>query len=473
MKQVQDFASRADGAGSFARLNVRHRRVGARVLAVPVAMATTILILLLHAMLLPEGHWQGDEYIGAAFARDGHLRYLWQARIAGWSPRPFSEILFYAYVRVATILKQPVIVPFLALLWAMLFASPLITWQRRKGASVRILVGLATSCMFLLGQPVAEMFYWPAGAVAYLPTLAATSLALFLLADGRTASLSGGLALSASLAIGAASSESGTLAVVFLSVVLAIYAPSRGRALLMLLPLLVAGFVLWTLAHHRMGAAVNQAAPVRHLLRSLRPVPRALLADIVASWPSKLAFAVGLRWCWAAWTGSARPHPVLPAFAAALLAGAAATIAASYFQTGTLCCERHDSLRRDWIILALAALAIWSTRWPPRPELARWGAPAVLLACLLGVAPRIDAFVSDFRLMRGIAAIDRGNWRAGRDAQMHSMVLRLPPPAAIAGPVVLPPGRYQEPAETAWFAHGIMQFFGKESLIILPPQGAS
>ena len=458
--------------------NVRTDRI------VPVAIATTVLILLLHAALLPEGHWQGDEYICAAFARDGHLRYLWQVRIAGWSPRPFSEILFYAYVRIAMMLKQPVIVPFLALLWAMLFASTLVTLQRRPGItlplragiSVRILIGLATCCMFLLGPPVAEMFYWPAGAVAYLTTLGATCVALFLIADGRTASLQGSLALSASLAICAGSSESGALAVLFLSPVLAIFAPSRGRALLMLSPLLMVGFVLWTLAHHRLGPVVGQAAPFRHLLQSLRPVPRAFLADLQASWPSRLAFALGLRWCWASWTRSGRPDPALPdftaalpAFAMALAAGGAATISASYLQTGTLCCERHESLRRDWIILAVAALAIWSTRrWPPRPHLARWGAAVMLLACLLGLVPRLDAFVGDFRLMHTIAAINRGNWGRGRDPHSQAMVLRLPPRAAIAGPVMLPAGSYKEPAEAAWYAHGIMDFFGKQSIIILP-----
>ncbi len=445
--------------------NIRARRAGPA-LALPVALATAVTILGLHAALLPEGHWQGDEYITAAFARDFHLRYLWAARIGGWSPRPFSEIVFYVYVRIATTLKQPVVVPFLALLWTMLAASTLVTKRRDMRSSLRILIGLALCCMFLLGQKVAEMFYWPAGAVAYISTLAATSLMLFLLADRRTRGLSGVIALSASLAVCAASSESGALAAIPLTFALA-SAPHRRHAWLILSPLLIVGFVFWTLAHHRMASAVHQQTSIRHLLQSFRPVPDVLLHDIFSSWAAKLFLVLGLRWCWAS-AGSTRPHPALPFYAAALLAGAAATISASYFQTGSLCCERHDTLRQDWIILALAALAIWSTRWPVRSPVARLGPAAILAACLIGVMPRLPAFVSDFRLMQSITTVDRGNWRAGRDMRTRAMVFRLPPRAVITGAVLLPAGQYEEPARDAWFAHGIMQFFGKQKLTILP-----
>ncbi len=433
------------------------------------AIVLTTAILVAHAALLPEGHWQADDFICAAFARDFGLRYLWRARIDGWSPRPFSELPLYVFSRLAAARREPFTVPFLGLLWLTLLASTLVTSRRRPAMALRILIGLATACMFLLGHPVAEMFFWPAGAVAYLTTLAASSLALFLLVDGRAASRSGAVALSASLTICAASSEAGALAAVPLTFAVAASLSHRHRALL-LPPLVMAGFVCWTLAHNRLApaGAAAQPAPLHHVVQSLRGVPGTLLDDMRPLWPSRLLFALGLRWCWTRAARGARPPAVLVRFAAALVVAASATIAASYFQTGTLCCERHDTLRQDWLILALAGLAIWSTRWPPGQGIARLGPAALLVACLLGVAPRLPAIIGDFRLMHTIVAVDRGNWRAGRDASTPAMVFQLPPPAAIAGAVLIPPGRYAEPT-TAWFAHGIMDFFGKRSITIRPP----
>lgn len=438
---------------------------------IPAALAATVTILALHAALLPEAHWQGDDFICAAFARDGRLRYLWEARIDGWSPRPLSELLFYAFGRLAAASQRPFTIPFLALLWSLFVASTLLTMRRGRSPSLRILIGLATVCMALLGHPIAEMFFWPAGAVAYLSTLAATSLVLFLLADGRTGSLSGAMALSASLTACAASSESGAVAAALLTFILTLVLPFGKRRVVFLPPLLTSGFVFWMLAHHRLVSpeAVSQASPLRHLMQSLRPVPGALLDDLRPVWPARLCFILGLRWCW---TLRAQPVPApraLAFFAGALVLAAALVIAAGFFQLGMVCCERHDSLRQGWAILALAAIAIGSVRWPARPGLARLGPAMLCVACLVGLAPGLGAITGDFRLMHAITAVNKADWRAGRNPASRSMIFRLPPPAAIAGAVGVPPGHYSEPAEDSWTAHGIMHFFGKSSITIEPP----
>ncbi len=439
---------------------------------VPLAIAATLAVLCLHAALLPEGHWQGDEFFAAGYARDGRLRFLWQTRITGWSPRPLSELLYYGFCRAAAGLRQPLTVPFLALLWSLLLAATLASARRGAASGARVLIGLATLCMFLLGHPVAEMFYWPAGAVAYLTTLAAATLALFLIVDGRSGSRSGALALSAALTACAASSESGAMAAAPLAIGLALAPPHRRHAPLLLPPpLLVTGFVFWTLAHHRLVSpeAVVHAPMLRHLMQSLRPVPRVLLDDLRPAWPSRLLFLLGVRWCCGRAAVSARAPRALAIFAAALMLGASATVAAGLFQFGVLCCQRHDTLRQGWVVLGLVALAVASTRWPPRPALCRLGPPALAAACLLGLAPRLGAIASDFRLMHAIAASNRANWRAGRDPTIQAMIFRLPPTAAIAGDQDIPAGRYSEPAAGAWYAHGMMHFFGKRSIDIERP----
>ncbi len=451
-------------------------RVGALARGIPLAAGVALAVLCLHAALLPEGHWQGDEFFCAGYAREGRLRFLWQTRITGWSPRPLSEVLYYVFCRAAAALRQPLTVPFLALLWGVLVAATLAS-ARRAAAGPRMLIGLATLCMFLLGHPVAEMFYWPAGAVAYLTTLAAATLALFLIVDGRTGGRSGALALSAALTACAASSESGAMAAAPLALGLALAPPHRRCAgLLLPPPLLVTGFVFWTLAHHRLVSpeAVVHAPPLRHLMQSLRPVPRVLLDDIRPAWPSRLLFLFGVRWCWSRTAASARATRdqtlhALAAFAAALTLAASATIAAGLFQFGVLCCQRHDTLRQGWLVLGLVALAVASTRWPARPALSRLGPPVLAAACLLGLAPRLGAIVGDFRLMHAIGASNRANWRAGRDPTIQAMTFRLPPTAAIAGDQDIPAGRYSERAADAWYAHGMMHFFGKRSIDIERP----
>ncbi len=456
-------------ASRLARLGIR---LGSLAGSVPLALGVTLAVLCLHAALLPEGHWQGDEFFCAGYAREGRLRFLWQTRITGWSPRPLSELLYYAFCRGAAALRQPLTVPFLALLWALLLGAALASARRRPVSGLRVLIGLATLCMFLLGHPVAEMFYWPAGAVAYLTTLAAATLALFLIIDGRTGGRAGTLLLSAALTACAASSESGAVAAAPLALGLAVAAPHRRYAPLLLPPpLLIAGFVFWTLARHRLVSpeAVVHAPMLRHLMQSLRPVPRVLLDDIRPAWPARLLFLLGVRWCWSGMALPTRATQALAVFAAALMLGASATIAAGLFQFGVLCCQRHDTLRQGWVILAIAALAVASTRWAPRPVLSRLGPPALAAACLLGFAPRLGAIAGDFRLMHAIAVSNRANWREGRDPAIRAMIFRLPPSAAVAGDQDIPTGRFTEPAADAWFAHGIMHFFGKRSIVIERP----
>ncbi|WP_428394026.1 hypothetical protein [Lichenicoccus sp.] len=432
-----------------------------------VGIVLCVAILAAHAGLLGEAHWRGDDYICAAFARDFGWRYLWQARIDGWSPRPLSELVYFGYGRLAAAFMRPFTVPFLGLLWGLLFATVLIT--ARAANAVRILIGLSVACMFLLGHRIAELFFWPAGAVAYLTTLAASSLALFLLIDGRTTSSAGRLALSASLVACAASSETGAIAAVPLSVLLA---ASQPRPVLLLVPPLpVAGFVLFTLAHHRMVSpeAIRQLGVMHHLASSLRPVPRDLLADLLSLWPAKLCLVAGLRWSSPGSAPARQPRRTLAVFAAALVVAAAASIAAGYYQFGTSCCQRHDSLRQCWIVLALAALAVASTRWPPGLPTRRLGPAMLILACLIGLAPRLPALLADYRLMPAIATTLRANWQAGRMPDIGAMTFRLPPRTALAGGLGIPPGSYREPAAGDWTAHGIMDFFGKRRIAILAP----
>ena len=138
-------------------------------LAIIVSLAT----LLAFVGLIPLGRWH-DEYLTLHDYHQGGIGFLW-ARLLHWSPRPLSELLIYFYGLTVYRVGLPLIGAFIAPFWILLIAA--ILWPVLRGRQ-----GLLPACvllaMLLLGHPVAEVFYWPFGVVAYLPTLTAAAMLL-------------------------------------------------------------------------------------------------------------------------------------------------------------------------------------------------------------------------------------------------------------------------------------------------------
>src|SRR5271165_1877507 len=139
-------------------------------------------ILLAYAGLIGLGRWNLDEYYLAYWIRHGYTlgQRLW------FSPRFLSEPLFFLYLSAVNVLHRPLLVPFLGFLWAgFLVAGLLTSWEKRGETELGqtrhnlSLISVTLLVLFLCSGYVTEVFYWPAGAVAYLPTVAA-SLLLFL-----------------------------------------------------------------------------------------------------------------------------------------------------------------------------------------------------------------------------------------------------------------------------------------------------
>lgn len=113
--------------------------------------------------LLPYGHWQPDEYRNlVSYRRDAD--YFFWSRLATWSPRPVSELLVYAYLSAVDTLRQPLIAEALAVAWLILIAClvvPAFLYRRRCGGRLSDVMALPLCllCLFLVGHPVAEMFY--------------------------------------------------------------------------------------------------------------------------------------------------------------------------------------------------------------------------------------------------------------------------------------------------------------------------
>jgi hypothetical protein len=457
-------------------------------IAAGVAFALLLALVAAYAALIGAADWRSDEYFILATYRAYGWPYL-LTRVIHWSPRPFSETVFFLYGLGVAAAGRPAIGALLGTLWAGLAAGLLASGRwREPGRAARLLLALAVFAAILAGHEIAGVFFWPAGAVAYLPTLAGMALAVFVVSDARTGSASGEAALAGGLTLAAVSSEAGAIyAVAFAGLRLgarAMLGPRGPRALAWLvLPLLVGGGVLALLARGRAGTfeGIGVASPLlHHPLRGLAPAAWDLLAEFAVP-PAKgrhlgldlLAKALFVAGVWGCWMPSRRAAPPaasdLLAAVLAPLVTAYGLLVTAYYEFGQVCCDRHATLRQALFVLALAALAVGLHRAVAPPLRLRAAAP-LLLAAAAAIPAALDgaALRHDFALAPAVVAARRANWGQGL-APGDAMAFHLPPPMRIVRGFQLPAGSYEAGPDTPWPELGIMRFFGKRTLTVLPP----
>ena len=448
-------------------------------------------MILAHAALIPIGHWQGDEYIEAAFAHDLGWRYL-SFRLFHDSPRPLSELILYAYYAITHRLHRPVITEFLALMWMILLAGAFATIPRATGRPPwRVLLALSLLALFLLGHEVSELFFWPAGTAAYLVTLGAVTAAFFLRIDRRATGITGGTAETIVLVLAAAASEAGAMFVLALSGLrlLACFvdrpsASARG-ILAWCMPVAMGLFALLFVLATRAGR-IDVGPPSPYLLHSLASARAAVpqlaaelagldahrtdAGDVVLGLATKLSFFLGCRWCWLTLDDAPTPPPGLSILALALLCACLGMIAGGLYQFGQVCCERHGALRQCWYLLALAGLGVASTRWRAfRPP--PWLAPLPLtLAILLQLPARLPGLLHDDRLYAATVAARAATWQSGLRTDDTEMQYQTEPDGRVVHAMQLPTGHYMLSAHPPWYVLGMLMLFHKQSLDLLPPR---
>jgi hypothetical protein len=444
------------------------------------------VLVLVHAGLIGMGRWQGDEYLTLALYRRYGLPALLRT-VTGWSPRPVSELVVWLYARAVNSVGRPLITACLAVLWMTLVASALVTirWQAPLAVlSHRLMIALSLLAMFLLGHPIAEMFFWPVGAAAYMLTLSAVTLEFGLLLDRNVTTPTTIIVDAGTLVVAAGSSEVGALFTAIMCLLRLSRLRQRNTSRLLficvVLPLLVALFALITVAIGRAGhmemAPPTQSYLHRPLASLLAAVPVFLLETIKLSDNAasvntillglaiKLLFFLGVRWCWSYQRGSS-VQGILD-FIYALLLTNYILLSASYFQFGFLCCERHDTLRQCLIILALAALAMRSVEWSAPGCRATYLAPLPLLvAALIPFSWRMTDLTHDYALYRYAITARAETWRSGKQPGNVSMVLMLPPEGHLVHAIVgFPPGQYSLQSNDEWWVKGVLWFFDKREL---------
>lgn len=454
------------------------------------ACAMCIALWLAYLGLVPLGHWQADEYQTFGSLQDSVYDFV-RWRVSSWSPRPLSEIFIYAYGRLVQANGQPMVIAALLPCWILLGATVLFPVLRRREHRRWALVPMAMLPMFLLGHPVADLFYWPMAALAYIPTLAGIILVFVANECLHTSKTSRWIVIGLALLLAASCSEVGSLFVLALVLSWACagwIADGREKPLVVLLalglPALAAGMLLLKLAGVRIGYSgevFGDAGIAHHWPDTLaNTVPRAMREwialdpsrargrSMVLGLATKALFAIGAyRLAGRDVDGSRQRMRFAVALAA--LGMVPATIFASYYQFGSPCCERHAIFRQCMVYLGLAAAAFWTAGWRARhgqtTDRRPWLGPACLLgSLLLAASTSIGKIAHDYGAYREIAASRDATWRSGTS---EGGVVELTPVtgARIVG---------NDPELAAGVLHkddpwtrAVLSYFGKDSLRVI------
>jgi hypothetical protein len=462
------------------------------------ALVVAGAIFVAYAGLIPLGQWQADEFNYFASLQQGLLP-AFLARLQ-WSPRPVAELLLGAYGTAANHAHRPLTALLLAPLWTALLLSalavPLHEYRRRVSiylATIALLAG------FLTGGPIFEVFYWPAAAVAYLPTLSATLWLVLLTLGGGSSSPSMRRAILACLIIAALTSEVGAIFVACYCAMQAgvaiLLRLSRRQTLVTwhlqlgwILPGILAVGVLLASASNRLivveestvaSASLNHPAAsalfaARRLLEEIlgfaAGVPRA--SSALAGFLASLLLAMGFALLWSrASSGNRYVRREALIIVAALVVAAWVSLAASYYHFGHAGGQRYETLRRCWMLLVFAAIAViacGSERCRPiclRMQAWRLG-PIFLLAGVLlpwHASPLLREYSGYHTTTACVAQTFKSGFASG-----PAMIFLVPRFGGVLTPATLAPGSYSPSApHTEYdFAAYILRYFSKQLMVV-------
>lgn len=488
-----------------------------------------VVINVAFAGLSSLGRWELDEYQQFSSMRTG-LPYL-LGRFK-WSPRPISETMLYVYGILVNHFHRQLIFPFLGFLWLIFLSAGLLTsWQKGHSskedrAALHLLLSLALMALFLAGGHTTEVFYWPAGAVAYLPTLAATLL-LFLQVVGQKFESARDRALSCvCLTVAAGSSECGATFVICYAVIKVIHW-SIGRRNVKLnftsirwwaAPTMLALVVLIAIRMNRFNvvelssSGLYRGRPVASLLVGFKEMteetvgktmivdlmgnrtdvdlrtklgilfspqlPREMLLD--SRLPMDILIVVALSLSWSRLGRMSRKQAsLIVELVAALLLASLLTVAAACLHFGFVCCDRHELIRECWITMSIAGLAIASSAWISDEKLLRrskYSNLGPILLCLAVVSlGQMRALVRTYRDYAVLSRAIQQNAESGFRTDTQDMTFFLIPSTGIitqqrltAGTFTsLPSGVSPWEAKIYPFPYFILEFFDKQKIAII------
>lgn len=441
-----------------------------------ITVVVCVATIIAFAGLIPLGPW-ADEFYTVAHIRDDGLRFVLD-RLLGWSPRPFSELLVYSYGLAVIRWGRPLVTPALVPVWVAFWAIALLPSLLRHRAVVPSLV---LGCLLLVGHNVSEVFYWPIAAFAYMPTLAAGVLILTLnwvsLIDRPWSQA----AVAAALIIAATSSEVGAMfsaTFCILDGIAALVRRDKEKAWL-LMPLAVAGAVLFMLAHGRASYATEVFGNpdiAHHPWKALQVGSKSFLTQLIGSDASnasninfvisacsKILFFIGLCLSLPRLSSQLclRRQWALMAHAGASTSAALLSLVAAFNQFGVDCCLRHGTMRQGYILLTIAALATTLTAWKQPRDLSTAGNLMLLAAVALPLITTAPKLFADYRHYMQFTETRAALWKsAAQDGQI--IIIPQIEPGQIVGGYTVAPGHYSRAKpDTPLLAQWILSFFGK------------
>jgi len=458
-------------------------------------------MIALHFGLVNLGQWAIDEFLVINTYRDkGWTAFV--DRLIGWSPRPISEVLIWAYACLVNWIHKPLIGVFLGSLWLTLISAPLISFlQIRKtffsearGSLVFLSVfAFAPIALFLLGHSPGELFYWPVGAAAYLTTLSAITLCFLQLAFNLTEYHVGRVITSSSLILAAGSSETGAFfAVVFSCLFLTGMSVDAFRAsffqrkiLWCLVPALIGIGIFGLLMQNRVRSqeAAFATAEYHSLYLSLKAAlgeslkeylvagQRLSTRSILLGLLLKACFFLGIRYCWLSSGIKVPRRQVLLVFALSIIATTYFSVAASYYGYGGSTNDRHHELRQCLVILLIATVALLSCHYhAPICDMQKleWlGTIFVFITLVLVVPRRFSALMHDYRNYSVCIENRNNSWNSGL-SDAKTMIWLSAPQGKVASKYVIVPGMYNLNSKSPACVVPMMHFFQKEGLEIRP-----
>lgn len=471
-----------------------------------VCASTALLaaIIVLYAGLIGLGQWAPDEYDD--FGRLAHNGLRAISERLRWSPRPVSELLFGGYGWLVNRTHRPLIALFLGLLWAGFIAAglltPFIVRCRRAEDDARrdLLIALALMASFVTAGPLTEVFYWPAGAVAYLTTLAATLLLFLQAADGQLDVAPGRMRCGIALTLAALSSEMGAMFVLVYGGTLGVSAVAdlaRGRPTVRHLrptswwiwPTLAALAVLAAVRLNRFAAAQEPARKASATLG--HPVASAIAAlgrlagetfgpgasghgwlFLNVRFVSAVLLAMGIALaCCRKSGGSIEYRRDLARLAGAFALASLLTLTAAYLHFGQAMGERHRLMIRCWVLMALAAVGIaviGAERFRGFRErrVLRTIYP-LMLAVSVVMVWHVKPLVREYRVYGEVRRAIAYNFRSGFNAPSRQMEWCTPRHEGVITAPQLQPGIYTRESGTS-FARYVLIYFDKDVLVVHP-----
>lgn len=469
-----------------------------------VVLCVMLLVIALQAAILPASVWQGDEYDYFANIREHGLAFL-SDRLLHWSPRPFSEIVIFAYGTVVNAVHKPLAWLFLALTWLFCAAVAFVPFLRRSDApfSSRLLIAVSVAAIFMLGHPSADFFYWPMGTIAHLPVLAAACGLILLKISQNLSSRVEALLLALALT----SSEAGVffgmlwLGMRAFEILYDRRAVAFRRSRWLLLPTGVGLCVsAEMLLNHRMGGSGFPFTPTHgHIRASLAAAFGPFLQTLIALQPNEMssgseftkqAIASGLALkiiLTGAFTTLFMTCGIRPAWrtliapAIALAGTMYLTIAAAFYAFGFLCCQRHETFRLDLsVLLVLLLSAGLSTVLSEKFKISSGDQKretllqiCALTGLLLFAGWTMRWRLSDLSLaLAGLPLEEAAHhhvWASGLSAGTDMTYSQ-----GTASPAFYywhwEPGTYHA-GGTGWEVQSALRYFGKTTLHVLPPPG--